>query len=637
MQDSLAEWDVLARGAMIQLHSQAQAMERGQADMPLAHQLAGLQAPTHKPQLELMLVCLESSALPVVLRWLCGASQQNIDIALPAMSPIVEVRLQERGFSLSVAGTTTSYESAGDLFQALMHSPSAALNSGELPSCNIGIPGTASVGEFTLHILRTTETVEKHPALIARLMRSVSCVILCAGSTYQWSPESLSAVRALVDQASFFWHWRTDFIEHTAPAWWTRSPAAGKSQLPILSLPSEEIPLTLLQAGSSLQRNLSGARMLGEAHYLGTVLQSRCSDDERQLSSRLKREQRLEMAQEGPVRDQEIRQRMDQLKQALQDDLSGLSGMVKENARKSQNTTSALSQTVTTLAQSAKPDDLMRDSGKHTIVLKLSDQALDDIRTQLRKRLRELLTDDLTMLRDGLLATQQQAEKVLGEVGVQDRTFPLPLPDDGQIWGPLNDMLNLGVRYRGELPKRGFFSRLAQGRQAVFTVMMIGSLVAGFMGFNLRSNPLVGVLFLALFVGVVGYTFWSWRKDEEMTIERELRKLHDTLETELTRVVTDIQRERTTRMTAFIDEIRRTALTRLEAVSREWLQQSSGAIEQQKREARSRAKAIEQRLRDVQNQRRIIDKALLDLTQAQRQCQEQIARDIVKSAIKEPS
>ena len=90
-------------------------------------------------------------------------------------------------------------------------------------------------------------------------------------------------------------------------------------------------------------------------------------------------------------------------------------------------------------------------------------------------------------------------------------------------------MLDLDIKYRGEIPRRGFMQRLGEGRRIVFVGMMALSLVGSFVGFNVRKAAWAGVVFLLLFLGAVAFTYRSWRHEEEESFGKEIERVRESV------------------------------------------------------------------------------------------------------------
>lgn len=105
------------------------------------------------------------------------------------------------------------------------------------------------------------------------------------------------------------------------------------------------------------------------------------------------------------------------------------------------------------------------------------------------------------------------------------------------------DYMEIKPRYRGERATRGFFKRLGEGRKSVFMILMTLSIFGSMVGFNYRDYSFMGVIFLSVFLLSFIYTFFAWKKEDKMAMEKEVEKLRDQLHTDFIRVIGEIERE----------------------------------------------------------------------------------------------
>ena len=222
-----------------------------------------------------------------------------------------------------------------------------------------------------------------------------------------------------------------------------------------------------------------------------------------------------------------------------------------------------------------------------------------DFRRRLAKVLRQQVDEECVVIRDCLEETRRAAEVVLADTGSVNKSLALTPPDNRSLWEPLAEMLDLDIKYRGEIPRRGFMQRLGEGRRVVFVALMALSLVGSFVGFNIRQAAWAGIVFLILFVGVVAYTFKSWQREEDETLSKEIERVRESVAAEFNRVLNEILREKQSRLQQTLDEIKREALTKLDSALREAQLSKAQATESERRDARSKLKLIDQRLKEL--------------------------------------
>ncbi|MFY9514046.1 MAG: hypothetical protein WAQ05_24040, partial [Rubrivivax sp.] len=168
------------------------------------------------------------------------------------------------------------------------------------------------------------------------------------------------------------------------------------------------------------------------------------------------------------------------------------------------------------------------------------------------------------------------------------------------LWQALRDVAALDLKYRGELPRRGFLQRLGAGRQLVFGVLMVLSLIGSFLGFNVRQAALAGVFLLLLFAGGVAWTFHAWKREDALALSREIDKVREGVLADLERGAAEVSRELQTRLLEFVEQAKRDFVARLEAAQREWQAGAAAQSDSERKELRGRVKLIEQREKEMQ-------------------------------------
>ena len=131
--------------------------------------------------------------------------------------------------------------------------------------------------------------------------------------------------------------------------------------------------------------------------------------------------------------------------------------------------------------------------------------------------------------------------------------WQLPKLPEKTIWQDMQELISLELRYQGELPKRGFIDRLSEGRKSVMVVMM-SVMLLGYVGMDLRSSPWLSFIVVPMFFGAIGYSFYSFRKDEEYRLDKELTRVREELLSAGRRTITDLNRLKQTKLKEFTDQ-----------------------------------------------------------------------------------
>ncbi|MEY4762805.1 MAG: hypothetical protein RLZZ200_2661 [Pseudomonadota bacterium] len=257
--------------------------------------------------------------------------------------------------------------------------------------------------------------------------------------------------------------------------------------------------------------------------------------------------------------------------------------------------------------------DFVREETRSEIRVSLGRQVQDEIAQLLRDLVDRELAHHVGEANRALAEIDRRARAgLLTDASVGAASFVGALnPADAR--SSLEEVLQVGVRYRGNLPRRGFLDRLGEGRKAIFGILMFVSLFGSFVGFNWRRVAWLGYLFMAIFVGAVFYTYRSWREEDALRISDELDKAREALGQELKRLAGETARELTSWAVEAVDQQRRQLQGRMDEVLRE-RQQGQQREQQQMREAlQAQLRQVEVRDRQLQEIISGMQRAEMDL------------------------
>ncbi|WP_300335502.1 hypothetical protein [Accumulibacter sp.] len=428
-------------------------------------------------------------------------------------------------------------------------------------------------------------------------------LMVAAAGDYRPTQDDLDAIQILAGAVAGIWPVVVGAAPTAAPVWLRQIAVAGPTVFPlgVLAEGGSFLPDFIARGPNHpLRQSLSGIALAQRASSLVDIIQERFETDLRQLQSRQKREARLERAADAAAREQDLKLVFDRYKLQLSDELNKLMQSLREGNRRALLKSGELAQVLEQLLASLQAADLDRETSSKTIRLSLKTEVLADFRRRLSKALRYQLDEECVLIRDSLEETRGSAEGMLAKTGAVNRSLALTPPDNRSLWEPLAEMLDLDIKYRGEIPRRGFMQRLGEGRRIVFVAMMGLSLVGSFVGFNVRQAAWAGVVFLVLFLGTVAFTYRSWQREEEEGFDKEIERVRESVAAEFNRVLNDILREKQNRLQQALDEIKRQAFSRLDAALREAQLAKVQATESERRDARAKLKLIDQRLRELQ-------------------------------------
>lgn len=577
----------------------SRALEQGEAESPLVRFAESLAAPPDAKAVVFVLA-LDAMARGDVLGWLAGPQHHSVAVRLVDPHGLLDVSLQERGYSLVEAGGRRDFDDAERFAEALRQA--GAEHSDLLSPLRLAVAAPTPLCNVRLLVARDARTVASSTQWPALLSRQSAILLVAANAGHSLTEDDMRALQALAGSVAIVWPVVTS--QAVGDPAWVRALRSGEPPvLPtsVLSGDAGLVPDFIVQGMRHplrqwLQR-LSGAQT---ALSLAGMLAERHEFDKRQLQSRLQREALLDKAAQAQHKAPVDKAVFDALKQQAADDTARLMQVLRDRHRRVLLRSGEIGRQVEALKSSLQPADLEREPSGKVIRLTLKPDVVATFRRRLVGMLQREVDEECVLVRDLLDETRRSAESRLAAAGASDASLPMVAPDAGSLWEPLAESAEIDVRYRGEIARRGFVQRLGEGRRIVFVALMVGSLVGSFIGFNVRQAALAGVVCLLLFLGTVAYTYRSWKDDDADSLDKEIDRVRDSVAAELDRSLNEMMRSLQSRWQAFLDDTRRQAHARLDATLRDTTSAKSQNQELERREARARQKLADARLRDLQ-------------------------------------
>jgi hypothetical protein len=613
-----------ARRVILAASASAEQIERGQATVPLGDLLRRLESELDTDAWTPCAV-VATEALAPLLRWLCGRDLIGVH-ALNRTPGILELTFNGERFVLETGSGAQFFDTFSDLLAALALAPADAQGRSE-GEIRVGAPEPRVAGA-RLNIVLGAEQLGTDPNLGAALLNRSNALWLVSTPEWSWDSATRLALRSLCESMDLVGPVIITTPAQAIPAagWWT-DVALGRARQPPLHLRADEppvVPSLLANGRGALRRALHLASLQRRLKQALEAVKERLELLRQQLRARRQKEERNERALGDGAADGLTRGPLEAARAGLADELSALQRGLKETSRRGLSREGALAQAVASLVQSVSPDDLSRSEIGRVIALSLDEAVTARFARELRQCFKEELRRDLVTIRDGLRVATEAVQKRLQEALGISMPLDLQPPDERPIREVLTDVLQLELRYRGELPRRGFVQRLGEGRRVLFLVLMSVSLFGGLLtgGKNVRSmlGPF-GLVFLLLFVGSVIWTYRAWHREDEHRITREIDKIREQLQSEAMRLVREAERERLTRLTEAIENIRKEALKRVEEFGRQLTQQAAANQARELGAVRDRLRVIDQRAKELDTTRSTLQRAEQDSSELARQAE----------------
>lgn len=442
--------------------------------------------------------------------------------------------------------------------------------------------------------------------------RVADMLLVVAPVDFELTQEHKELLREAADTIAGIWPIVTPAESESAQStrtcgWWDDAAfmrAAVKLPPLLLNEPTRPMmPAFLHDANNPTRRVLRAARVSKRCQMASEALADVHMREMAKLRALRGREDRITRMIEGAGAGDDAREEVEAIKLGITEDFAQLGKVLQEQNRKSILHSSQMNQSLAQLLLTLHTGDLEEEPMHDTIRLTLERSFIERIIEMLKRELREQYREDILLIKTALERcrdkTRVQVEALTGNraaLGVH--TF-----DENGAWEAIRDALVLEINYRGEMPKRGFLQRLGEGRQAMFLAMMVISLGGTVAGGNLRQYEwykwLMWTLPVVFVVGVV-LSFKSWREADESRMHRELDRVRDQLNSELKRLIGDLQREKLTRIQDVIEASRREIARRVDVAVREYSTAKQERVNRLRQEGREKLRNLDQRSRDVQ-------------------------------------
>jgi len=566
----------------------AETLERGTADMPLTNHFDRLMTALDDGGLTIVVLPLTAEACTRTLRWLSAG--KGVDLGGRDLSEVSVIEVSV-GRLAGVGGNA-----------APLHCPG-------LLSVDLPLGSLAVAAPVTIRLILDPAAVAERHELYGVTVAGAHLVLVAATLSSVFHAEARRFVGDLCLAAPAVCPLVLEDGPDDPPApetwvpWWEdRSLLPGRIVAPI-GLPraaDPPLPAFLTDPASGVRRAMVQAVRAEEIHLSAELVQQQHGQRVRRLQARHKHEARALRRLEDSARLFTIKNRLDVLRNDLQDSIGSLVDEIEESGKRHLLPNGALSRQVEEIVETISPEDLEQQNTPIGIQLSLRDRCSRSIESALRTSLQTHFRDDVVILRRKLEEQQRSAEEQLGDILGTPTALSLRLPDDKPIWNILGSMVKVDVRYRGEMQKRGFLKRFNSARSAVLFVMLSVSLVGGFAGFNPRGAPLFGLLLFFIFVGAFIYSYRSWKREDEVRLAKEIARVKETMAVELRRLVSEIQREKLSRLGGHLDDVRREVARRIDTIVKELGESRARQVERDRRECQTRIRGVEAMIREME-------------------------------------
>lgn len=551
----------------------------------------------------------------VALAWMAGAEAADLFGCLSHMPDTLEIELTpQAGITLVVDRRGHgSFGSVEECAEALRKLPRSRLVQLTLPSAAERMVG--------LIRLVNLESIAERPGLVGNLIAE-NCLVVEVRDHASWSFEEMEGLAELSAGIGAVLPVRLGSPAHPP----------SRPQLPVLlpevAIADEFAALPAFLAPDSVQRQvLTCCRESRRLRLLLEAFGGQYEREVRQSNALRMKEDRTARSLDDASRGRDFRGEMDRIRVFFSDDLRRAIDQIGEANRDATLPQGAIVLGCKQAIDAVSTDDIEFEETPANLILRLRQEALDSLSRSCGELLRSRLQSDIAALRTSLKEVEAQVNQMILQFAGTPISLNLTLPEEGDLWRKMIEMISLEIRYRGEMPKRSFFSRISEGRQPVFMMLMVGSMAGTAFGFNIRTRPVMLSLFV-IFLIAFAYTFISWRKQDGARMDKELERVREALVMEFKRLVAEVQREKMSRIQAYFDEMRRDVERRLDTCMRDVQKAETERGSDERKESRTKLRTVEQRSRELSNLGTQMSKLLTTCGEIERKCVQAAAKAV---------
>lgn len=615
---------------IFQVSNQGQAvceqLERGQAETPLAEHFKSIENDINASPFSIILLGLTTTARTAALAWLYGKDFSVLSVNVVKQLGLVEISLRERGYTLEKSdGQRQEFDRLDPFMEALQASDILSPHDGEqwLDPVRLGINSSTGLQGLKVYMPESPEMVLKNPGLLNRVITQANLLVVAAPLHHQLNDSDQQAIMEMSQNMQGFWpllvvdELEGDTSEPTNK-WWERhdSPTIQIKPQLLTTHIDASIPNMLQDIDNNVRQTLFLHLQAQRVVHASEAVAERSQQELRQLQGRKNREQRKSQTSESDLKSTSTeRHQWDDIRNNLSDGLSQLNKFVQQQGKKNLLPEGDLLNQLNHYVGKLQISDLDQEPGHKNIKLTIKDRFLDDLKHHLKGLLKKQLKADLAHVEQGLNNQQKQMETDTASLTGHPQIFAITLPDEKVLWANLKEQLSVSIRYRGEMPKRGFTARLSDGRKAIMGISMMAMVIGGIFkavwGVDFRA--MIMLIAPLIFIGAIVYSYVVWPKEDAERFAKELDRIHDGLTNEIKRLLSELEREKQTRIAEHLDSEKKSLWRKLDEIIRNNQSEQEQSLTQQRQQAKKRLSQIEQQIKDMQ----IVEREIAAL---QRQC-----------------
>lgn len=518
------------------LRSIAIGLEEGLANKPLKDKIEALSYELGTSVLTVAAICFHRDYERVFL--------QNLIAGFPTVTTIQELQVNTGTSAIEHAGKRDTFTRKIETFDQL----------GKLTEANhdtiinrCDIDGVQELAPVRILFADAEKLLKLDIVETNRLFNTAQLVIFSAPLDYRLTHENRAVMSMVLSKLDYLavLAQQTESTEYDVEKVWHREPIPSHIKTVSASiLSNNELPAFLTDVQSQKRLHVIQYFGLKKIQRFSQLLNTQISNKLHYLNCCEQADELSIMLLEKDSRAVSGMEKNKKLLSDLSDELEGLNRKLQEESRHSLVGKGAFYYLVESEMEPLKADHLEKELVHNTYKLTVCQDTLRDISFRLSAELKSRFEEDAHVVKESLrkLVTQYQGKLIDWPQGLA--TTQKAIESLTAVSASSEDHLEFKIRYKGEMPKRGFLKRIGEGRRSMFMVLMMFSIFGGMLGFNYRNYQFMSAFFIFLFIAGTIWTYFSWRKDDEFKMHSEIDKARDQLHSEYMRAVGEIERNK---------------------------------------------------------------------------------------------
>jgi hypothetical protein len=598
--------------AAIDLTGHAQFVESGLGDTPLQDYITTLQQPAmvYQPDgLTIALLGLSPNAVAKTLSVWLGADYFSCRTLIPSHSACFDLNASSSSaWALVTKEAVRSCESLGSLVGVIEQAERGVSEArSALDRPQIQVPAPEGCEGLRLLVPANTEVLRKHGALSSWMGDQAQLVILVGHADDALDQPTLEAIQPIVSAVGALRCVSLSPEDTGVPVW--AQMLNAPLQMPLCHFVDAK-PFALLGGSFDIAvlREFGRMRQIeGACHMVNDEL----SSDTTSAQNRKRLNDPSRAAVTLSVNDANPRNLAERVMKPFIRDLEDIRKNRDDEAARAIGTEGSLYAAAQRLVERTQFEDLRQEMLNHTIKLSLSAATLERLRNVVRQEMNRNLREDLAILEEAIYSGLEPLESSLqSSTGYTHRISP-PSPDSERLCESLSALVQLNIRYKGEIPRATWKTRFQGARNWMMGVSMFLMLSSGLgvmLGRDAQTSIRSALLLLMLFAFIAGLiaAIFGYKRVRAEAIEREMDKLRDAVMQEVSRLFSNLLTEKRRLLAEHLQRIQREVESE---VNRIFQGQSDDSRQQSDR---ARAEATERN--------RIMDNELRTIAQTQLAC-----------------